>query len=94
MYERILVPVEHSPYDEVILTHIRKLARTVDQKKRFAIHTDVTRVMKNIDQPFDMFKVILRAIVLSNQNIMLASVPTASPIFIGPAQAKREVRLA
>ena|SRR5690348_11102595 len=27
MYKRILVPVEHSPYDETILQHVRKLAR-------------------------------------------------------------------
>lgn len=27
MYKRILVPLEHSPYDDTILTHVRKLAR-------------------------------------------------------------------
>lgn len=27
MYRRILVPVEHSPYDPVILSHVRELAR-------------------------------------------------------------------
>lgn len=27
MYKRILVPVEHSPYDAAILEHVRKLAR-------------------------------------------------------------------
>ena len=27
MYRRILVPLEHSPYDEAILAHVRKLAR-------------------------------------------------------------------
>lgn len=27
MYKRILVPLEHSPYDETILGHVRKLAR-------------------------------------------------------------------
>jgi nucleotide-binding universal stress UspA family protein len=27
MYERILVPLEHSPYDEAILSHVRRLAR-------------------------------------------------------------------
>lgn len=27
MYKRILVPLEHSPYDETILQHVRKLAR-------------------------------------------------------------------
>lgn len=26
MYRRILVPVEHSPYDQIILAHIRQLA--------------------------------------------------------------------
>lgn len=30
MYKRILVPVEHSSYDDVILQHIRKLARFSD----------------------------------------------------------------
>jgi nucleotide-binding universal stress UspA family protein len=30
MYKRILVPVEHSPYDETILQHVRKLARHCD----------------------------------------------------------------
>lgn len=28
MYQRILVPVEHSEYDEVVLSHIRRLARS------------------------------------------------------------------
>jgi nucleotide-binding universal stress UspA family protein len=27
MYKRILVPLEHSPYDDTILAHVRKLAR-------------------------------------------------------------------
>lgn len=27
MYKRILVPLEHSPYDDTILGHVRKLAR-------------------------------------------------------------------
>jgi nucleotide-binding universal stress UspA family protein len=30
MYRRILVPLEHSPYDEAILAHVRKLARLCD----------------------------------------------------------------
>jgi len=31
MYQRILVPVEHSAYDEVILAHVRKLAVTCNR---------------------------------------------------------------
>jgi nucleotide-binding universal stress UspA family protein len=38
MYQRILVPVEHSPYDDVILTHIRKLARTCNAGSIVVIH--------------------------------------------------------
>jgi nucleotide-binding universal stress UspA family protein len=38
MYQRILVPVEHSPYDEVILEHIRKLARTCNDASIVVIH--------------------------------------------------------
>ena len=30
MYKRILIPLEHSPYDETILAHIRQLARHCD----------------------------------------------------------------
>ena len=30
MYKRILVPLEHTPYDEAILAHVRKLARHCD----------------------------------------------------------------
>ena len=30
MYKRILVPVEHSAYDECILAHVRRLARLCD----------------------------------------------------------------
>ena len=29
MYKRILVPLEHSQYDDVIVEHVRKLARSV-----------------------------------------------------------------
>ena len=37
MYKRILVPVENSPYDEAILTHVRQLAR-VSSAKVLLIH--------------------------------------------------------
>jgi nucleotide-binding universal stress UspA family protein len=38
MYQRILVPVEHTPYDEVILEHVRKLARTCNAGSIVVIH--------------------------------------------------------
>ena len=33
MYRRILVPLEHSPADEAILTHVRALAMPVSKSK-------------------------------------------------------------
>jgi len=38
MYQRILVPLEHSEYDEVILGHVRKLALLCDGSSIVLIH--------------------------------------------------------
>ena len=50
MYQRILVPVEHSSYDEVILTHIRKLARTCNDASIVLIHVADGWAARNINQ--------------------------------------------
>jgi nucleotide-binding universal stress UspA family protein len=50
MYQRILVPVEHSPYDEVILGHIRKLARTCNDASIVLIHVADGWAARNINQ--------------------------------------------
>lgn len=50
MYERILVPVEHTPYDDVILTHVRKLARTCGMPSIVLIHVADGWAARNINQ--------------------------------------------
>ncbi len=50
MYQRILVPVEHSAYDEVILRHIRKLARTCNDASIVLIHVADGWAARNINQ--------------------------------------------
>ena len=50
MYQRILVPVEHSAYDDVILTHIRKLARTCNGASIVLIHVADGWAARNIRQ--------------------------------------------
>ena len=50
MYQRILVPVEHSQYDEVILAHIRKLARTCNDPSIVLIHVADGWAARNINQ--------------------------------------------
>jgi nucleotide-binding universal stress UspA family protein len=50
MYQRILVPVEHSEYDEVILSHIRKLARTCNDASIVLIHVADGWAARNINQ--------------------------------------------
>lgn len=50
MYQRILVPVEHSPYDEVILGHIRKLARACNDASIVLIHVADGWAARNINQ--------------------------------------------
>ena len=50
MYQRILVPVENSPYDQVILTHIRELARTCSSASILLIHVADGWAARNINQ--------------------------------------------
>lgn len=50
MYQRILVPVEHSEFDQVILQHIRKLARTCNDASIVLIHVADGWAARNINQ--------------------------------------------
>lgn len=50
MYQRILVPVEHSEYDQVILRHVRKLARTCNDASIVVIHVSEGWAARNINQ--------------------------------------------
>jgi len=50
MYQRILVPVENSPFDDVILSHIRKLARTCNDASIVLIHVADGWAARNINQ--------------------------------------------
>lgn len=50
MYQRILVPVEHSDNDEVILQHVRKLARACNDASIVLIHVSEGWVARNINQ--------------------------------------------
>src|SRR4051812_3346413 len=50
MYQRILVPVENLPYDQVVLAHIRKLARTCNDASIVLIHVADGWAARNIRQ--------------------------------------------
>ena len=50
MYQRILVPVENSPYDQVVLAHVRKLARTCNDASIVLIHVADGWAARNINQ--------------------------------------------
>jgi nucleotide-binding universal stress UspA family protein len=50
MYQRILVPVEHSPYDDVVLDHIRKLVRACKDASIVLIHVADGWAARNINQ--------------------------------------------
>ena len=50
MYERILVPLEHSEYDEVILDHVRKLARLGTGSTLVLIHVADGWAARNINE--------------------------------------------
>src|SRR5207253_11246121 len=49
MYQHILIPLENSPADETILTHIKSLARMAGAKLRL-VHVSDGWVARNFDQ--------------------------------------------
>jgi nucleotide-binding universal stress UspA family protein len=50
MYSRIMVPLENSPYDETILTHVRRLARQCGGSALVLIHVADGWAARNIKQ--------------------------------------------
>ncbi|MDQ3674872.1 MAG: universal stress protein [Gemmatimonadota bacterium] len=50
MYQRILVPVEHTEYDEVILAHVRKLAVSCGGASIILIHVADGWAARNIKE--------------------------------------------
>ena len=50
MYQRILVPLENSEYDAVILDHVRKLARSGDGSALVLIHVADGWAARNIKE--------------------------------------------
>jgi nucleotide-binding universal stress UspA family protein len=50
MYQRILVPVDNSAYDAVILDHVRQLARTCNSASIVLIHVADGWAARNINQ--------------------------------------------
>jgi nucleotide-binding universal stress UspA family protein len=50
MYQRILVAVENSPYDDVIIAHIRQLARSCNGASIVLIHVADGWAARNINQ--------------------------------------------
>jgi nucleotide-binding universal stress UspA family protein len=50
MYQRILVPVEHSEFDDVILQHVRRLARSCNNAAIVLIHVADGWAARNINQ--------------------------------------------
>jgi len=50
MYKRILVPVEHTEYDEVILAHVRKLATSCGGSAIVLIHVADGWAARNIKE--------------------------------------------
>ena len=50
MYQRILVPVENSPYDDIVIAHVRKLARSCNDASIVLIHVADGWAARNINQ--------------------------------------------
>src|SRR5262249_16671442 len=57
-------------------------------------YSDIPLVPKSIGQPADVLLVVFFTILLRDQNLFVVPVPPPGPVFVRPAQAEGEVRLA
>ena len=55
---------------------------------------DIARVVEIGEQGAEMGFVVGEGIVLGNQHFLVLAIPAAGPVFIGPAEAEREIGLA
>ncbi len=54
---------------------------------------DVARVAEIGEQGAEMGFVVGEGVVLGDQHLLVLSIPAASPVFVGPAEAKGEIGL-
>jgi len=72
---------------------VRQQFDPVDQQQGATLDADVAPVPQQGFDLADEGLVIRVRMLLADQDIRLASVPTPTPVFIGPADAKRKIRL-
>lgn len=73
---------------------IREPGSAVDEEEGFVVDADVARIMEIGEQGAEMGFVVGEGVVLGDQHFLVLTVPAASPVFVGPAEAEGEIGLA
>ena len=66
----------------------------VDQQQGPAVDTNVSTIAQPGVEVADVGQVVRLGIILTNQDFIILAIPTPRPIFIGPTDAERKIRLA
>lgn len=56
--------------------------------------SDIAGIVKIREQGEKMSFIVCEGVVLRNQHFLVLTIPATSPVFVGPAEAKGEIRVA
>src|SRR3970282_823027 len=71
---------------------IGKQVRPINDEQRPAVDSEVARVAEMPDQVPDHGEIVLRRVVLPDQDLVVLAVPAPGPVLIRPTKAERQVR--
>ena len=74
------------------LNGIGEAGDPVNEEERLAMDANVTGIAEGIGEPTDVREVVLRIVLLADEDLAFKAIPGAGPIFIGPAEAEGKVR--
>ena len=71
---------------------VRQQLGAIDDQDRLAAHADVARIGHVASHVAEDRQVVLRRVVLADQDVGLVAVPAPGPVLVGPAQGERQVQ--
>ncbi len=72
-----------------VLLNIGDRGGTIDIECRAILYTDIAAILKEGNQVLDKGPGIFRGVDLTEQDIIIVSIPSACPVLVCPAEAKR-----
>src|SRR6185436_7071124 len=72
---------------------IREEINAIDKEDRFSLHADIAGIQEVGGYIMNEMLILLLLVVLSDEDLMLRTIPAACPVFVCPAQTEGQVEI-